>query len=183
MAIEDKFFISEFDSAKQSTLWAAYGQDFYAITKIIDEEFDEAMNWMWNGNGKVAPLKVVERRHGRIAATYCMALALELVIKAAYIQEIGIKEMKPNENAGFTNHKISDLVQKITRVELCDEELKEVKKAEEIIIFGKYPAPKKPSDTKHYWQIPSLKRTIEKLEPIYLKYTSCVSKYQKNNNV
>lgn len=166
---------SEFDVAKQPDNWAMRAQDFYCAALIISEELDETHKFLHEKNGCKITEKIAIRLNGRSAGVFCMAFAIELSIKAVYVKEIAKDSMVPNERITFGNHKLVDLVRDTSLTSsMSQDELDAISLAEELIAHGKYPAALKPSDSAESMYIPDLRILIDKLKPIYVKFSNLI---------
>jgi len=169
---------SEFDRARQPDGWAMLAQDFYCAALIVNTETKKVHDWLHADEGKQITHEIAVRLHGQRAALFCMAFAVELIIKAVYVKQIETKEMKPNCHIKFGNHRITQLAAKMTDISLTDSEKMAIQLAQEIIVNGKYPTSTKPKDTIESMMLPNLRSTIEMLEPIYEKFWGYILKKQ-----
>lgn len=169
---------SEFDRARQPDGWAMLAQDFYCAALIVNTETEKSHDWLHANDGKQITHEIAVRLHGQRAALFCMAFAVELIIKAVYVKKIGAKQMKPNCRINFGSHGITQLAAEMTDISLTDPEKAAIRLAQEIIVNGKYPTSTKPKDTAESMMLPNLRRAIEMLEPIYEKFWGCILEKQ-----
>jgi hypothetical protein len=170
---------SEFDVARQPQNWASLAQDFFCAALIVKGENRRCHAWLHSDAPKPFTDEIAVGLHGQRAAVFCMAFALELTIKAAYVMTNGRKRMKPNCTIDFGSHRIIQLAEDISEGCLTDADKQAIRLAQEIIVNGKYPTTKKPKDNAESFNLPSLEHAIEAMEPVYRIFMGYVTEIKK----
>lgn len=160
---------SEYDEAKQASSWFTLAQEYYCAAFILEEEINKNDQLLHSKNGIVITDEIAMRMHGHEPAIFCFAFAIELLIKALFVKNVASNTILPNQTLNFANHKISDLVINIKNLILTKEEKDLILKIEEIVVSGKYPTSKKPSDSKTRERLPCFSNFKLIAQPLYKK--------------
>lgn len=164
---------SEYDEAKQAELWALFAQEYYCAAIIINDEITKTRKFLNENKNIQITEDIGIRMHGHAAAIFCLAFSIELLVKAVFIKCVANKSMKPNQKIDFANHKISILIKEINEIVIIDEKEKAlIKTIEQIILYGKYPTNKEPSDKKTREKLPDFHNFKLLAEPLYKKLIS-----------
>jgi hypothetical protein len=165
--------------ARQHVNWASLAQDFFCAALIVGRENQKCHDWLHANDGKVITDEIAVGLHRQRAGVFCMAFAVELVIKAVYVKKIGCKHMKPNSRIDFGNHGIVQMAEEIAEASLTDSEKEAIRIAQEIIVNGKYPSSKKPKKDTEPLSLPNLRRAIDMMEPVYKKFAGYIREHKK----
>jgi hypothetical protein len=127
---------SELEVAKEWGNWSTMACSFFCAAVVLDEELTSAGQAMYTEAGNQLRDDQLMRRQTYLPAVFCLAFSLELAVK------------KLGKLENITNHSICEIARSIDGFAI-DAKTKEVLNwASSVIRDGKYPAPKKPSDTK-----------------------------------
>lgn len=169
---------SELDMAKMASNWAMQAQAYFCAAQVLNEE-SKSTNQRFHSNvEKPIDEKDLIRQQTTLPAEFCLAFALELVIKAVLVHQGKLEELASGEALPF-NHKLLDQALKINDLEITDKERETLLWASDAVISGKYPVSKKPSDNKNGVPVArSLSDRINEVQPTYKKLMDIIT----NNN-
>lgn len=159
---------SELDAAKAPSNWLAMAQSFFSAAIVLDQENTSAQQAMHAGDGCQVGVDLLRRQQTSTAAIFCLAFSLELAIKGALVQQGKLDGLSHQKNLTIAHHSLIELANQIDGFTTDSETENLLQWASNMVLGGKYPTSKKPSDLKD--GVPVVRQFRELLDvasPVY----------------
>jgi hypothetical protein len=160
---------SELDVAKAPVNWAMLAQQFWCAASVLEEEMRAVHDHLHSGVEIEMTEQILKRTTLSRPVLFCMAFAIELAAKAATVQATEGAGIAHDQNLPFGNHKVDELCQAITGLNLSEDERLCLRNATDIIVKGKYPTGKRPRDDEAAYMPPQFGAFMRIAQPIYDK--------------
>jgi len=151
---------SELEVAQAWGNWSMMAHSFFCAAVVLDEESTSAGQAMYMEAGTHLRTDQLIRRQTYLPAVFCLAFSLELAVKGALV--------KLGKLENIATHSICDFAKTIDGFSIDAKTEKVLIWASKVIRNGKYPVPKKQSDTesgipvtKHFGEL------LDDVKPVY----------------
>jgi hypothetical protein len=144
-------------------------QEFFCSASVLRDEMRDTRNLMHSVKNFEMTEDIMKRMNLTRPAIFCMAFSLELAAKAARVRVALPDEFKHLKALPFAKHQVIEICDDLPKLSLSDAERQCLKGAAEIVVNGKYPTDKRPSDDKTTYIAPNIDSFFAVAEPIYQK--------------